>query len=87
MAKDKDGATGVLLKYFKNDPASNEHAYTFFIGGTNPVTPVYPLPLPEQMKDAVTILGADNDKIKTVDLSKLLDPSFVKSAQDRKLGG
>ena len=87
MAKDKDGATAVLLKYFKNDPASNEHAYTFFIGGTNPVTPVYPLPLPEQMKDAVTILGADNDKIKTVDLAKLLDATFVKSAQDRKLGG
>jgi sulfonate transport system substrate-binding protein len=87
MAKDKDGATAVLLKYFKNDPASNEHAYTFFIGGPTPVTPVYPLPLPEQMKDSVTILGVDNDKIKTVDLAKLLDPSFVKSAQDRKLGG
>ena len=87
MAKDKDGATAVLLKYFKNDPASNEHAYNFFIAGTNPVTPVYPLPLPEQMKDAVTILGADNDKIKTVDLTKLNDPTFVKSAQDRKLGG
>ena len=87
MAKDKDGATGVLLKYFKNDPASNEHAYNFFIAGSNPVTPVYPLPLAEQMKDAVTILGADNDKIKTVDLAKLLDATFVKSAQDRKLGG
>jgi ABC-type nitrate/sulfonate/bicarbonate transport system substrate-binding protein len=87
MAKDKEGATAVLLKYFKNDPASNEHAYTFFIGGTNPVTPVYPAPAIEQMKDAVTILGADNDKIKTVDVSKMLDASFVKSAQDRKLGG
>lgn len=87
MAKDKDGATAVLLKYFKNDPASNDHAYNFFIAGTNPVTPVYPAPTAEQMKDAITILGADNDKIKTVDLSKLLDPSLVKSAQDRKLGG
>ncbi len=87
MAKDKDGATAVLLKYFKNDPASNEHAFNFFIGGTNPVTPVYPAPAVEQMKDAVTILGVDNDKIKTVDLTKLLDASFVKSAQDRKLGG
>ncbi|HYK98135.1 MAG TPA: ABC transporter substrate-binding protein [Candidatus Acidoferrales bacterium] len=87
MAKDKDGATAVLLKYFKNDPASNDHAYNFFIAGTNPVTPVYPAPAAEQMKDAVTILGADNDKIKTVDLSKLLDASLVKNAQDRKLGG
>ena len=87
MAKDKDGATAVLLKYFKNDPASNDHAYTFFIGGTSPVTPVYPAPAAEQMKDAVTILGVDNDKIKTVDLAKLLDASFVKSAHDRKIGG
>ena len=87
MAKDKDGATAVLLKYFKNDPASNEHAYTFFIGGASPVTPVYPLPAVEQFKDAQSILGADNDKVKTFDVSKMLDASFVKSAQERKLGG
>jgi NitT/TauT family transport system substrate-binding protein len=87
MAKDKEGANGVLLKYFKNDPASNEHAYVFFIGGPSPVTPVYPAPAVEQFKDAVTILGADNDKIKTVDISKMIDASFVKSAQERKLGG
>jgi len=88
MAKDKDGSITVLQKYFKsNDNDSAAHAFNFFVAGTNPVTPVYPLPAVEQMKDAVTILGADNDKIKTVDLTKLLDASFVKSAQDRKLGG
>ena len=31
--------------------------------------------------------SADNDKIKSVDLTKFLDASLVKSAQDRKLGG
>ena len=88
MAKDKDGSIQVLQKYFKsNDNESANHAFQFFIGGASPVTPLYPLPATEQFKDAVTILGADNDKVKTFDVNKMLDTSFVKSAQDRKLGG
>ena len=88
MAKDKDGAITVLKKYFKSDnTASMEKAYTFFISGNTPVTPVYPAITVDQFKDAVTILGADNDKIKSVDLAKMIDTSFVKNAQDRKLGG
>ncbi len=88
MAQDKEGAIAVLKKYFKSDDTeSMTHAYNFFIGGTSPVTPVYPAPGVDQFKDAIAILGADNDKIKTVDISKMIDTSFVKSAQDRKLGG
>jgi ABC-type nitrate/sulfonate/bicarbonate transport system substrate-binding protein len=88
MAKDKDGSIAVLQKYFKiTETESPTHAFNFFIAGTSPVTPVYPAPVVEQWKDAVTILGADNDKIKAVDISKMIDTSFVKSAQDRKLGG
>ena len=88
MAKDKDGSIAVLNQYFKKDLGeAATHAYNFFIAGPNPVAPVYPAPGAEQLKDAVAILGADNDKIKTVDLNKLNDPSFVKSAQDRKIGG
>ena len=88
MAKDKEGSIAVLQKYFKiTETESPTHAYNFFIGGASPVTPVYPVPGVEQFKDAVAILGPDNDKIKTVDISKMIDTSFVKSAQDRKLGG
>jgi NitT/TauT family transport system substrate-binding protein len=88
MAKDKDGSVAVLQKYFKiTETESPTHAFNFFIGGPSPVTPVYPGPVVEQWKDAVAILGADNDKIKTVDISKMIDTTFVKSAQDRKLGG
>ena len=88
MSTDKPGALAVLDKYFKKTLGENgARAFDFFIGGKTPVTPVYPNTALEQFKDAVDILGATNDKIKTVDLSKLLDSSFVKSAQDRKLGG
>jgi NitT/TauT family transport system substrate-binding protein len=88
MATDKDGSIAVLKKYFKLDEnESPAHAYTFFIAGATPVTPVYPAPAVEQFKDAIAILGLDNEKIKAVDISKMIDTSFVKSAQDRKLGG
>ena len=88
MAKDKDGSIQVLQKYFKGtDTEASTHAFNFFIAGSTPVTPVYPLPAADQFKDAQTILGADNDKVKTYDVTKMLDTSFVKSAQERKLGG
>jgi hypothetical protein len=88
MKADKDGSVAVLKKYFKSDDTANMgRAYDFFIGGASPVTPAYPFPAVEQFKDAVAILGATNDKIKTVDITKLIDTSYVKSAQDRKLGG
>jgi NitT/TauT family transport system substrate-binding protein len=87
MAKDKDGSIAVLKKYFKlTEDEAPTHAYNFFIGAASPVTPLYPAPAVEQFKDAVAILGADNDKIKGVDISKMIDTSLVKSAQDRKLG-
>ena len=88
MKTDKDGAIAVLKKYFKFDDTPNSTiAYDFFIGGASPVTPAYPSPEVGQFKDAVEVLGKGNDKIKAVDIGKMLDASFIKSAQDRKLGG
>lgn len=88
MKSDKDGAIAVLKKYFKSDDQpSMLSAYDFFIGGANPVTPSYPFTEVGQFKDAVEILGKANDKIKTVDISKMIDRTFVQSALDRKLGG
>ena len=88
MKTDRDGSIAVLKKYFKfDDTANSAIAYDFFVGGASPVTPTYPIVEVGQFKDAVEILGKTNDKIKTVDISKMLDNSFMKSAQDRKLGG
>jgi NitT/TauT family transport system substrate-binding protein len=85
MKSDKAGAVAVLGKYFKldNQDALNS-AYDFFM---NEVTVPYLYPDVAQFKDAVEILGKTNDKIKTVDIAKMLDRSFMQSAQDRKLGG
>ena len=85
MKADKAGAVAVLGKYFKldNQDALNG-AYDFFM---NEVTMPYLYPEVTQFKDAVDILGKTNDKIKTVDIAKMLDRSFIQSAQDRKLGG
>jgi len=85
MKSDKTGAVAVLGKYFKldNQDALN-NAYDFFM---NEVTVPYLYPEVTQFKDAVEILGKTNDKIKTVDIAKMLDRSFMQSAQDRKLGG
>jgi hypothetical protein len=75
----------VLAKYFKiTDTTALAGAYDFFM---NEVTVPYLFPEVVQFKDAVDILGKTNDKIKTVDISKMLDRTFIQSAQDRKLGG
>ena len=84
MKSDKQGAVDVLAKYFKiTDAAALAAAYDFFM---NEVTVPYLYPDPIQFKDAVEILGKTNDKIKTVDVAKMLDRTFMQSAQDRKLG-
>jgi NitT/TauT family transport system substrate-binding protein len=85
MKADKAGATAVLGKYFKLDnQTALDAAYDFFM---NEVTVPYLFPDVTQFKDAVEILGKTNDKIKSVDIAKMLDKSFIQSAQDRKLGG
>ena len=85
MKADKAGAVAVLGKYFKldNQDALNG-AYDFFM---NEVTVPYLFPEVAQFKDAVAILGKTNEKIKTVDIAKMIDRTFMQSAQDRKLGG
>jgi NitT/TauT family transport system substrate-binding protein len=81
----KDATVGILGKYFKStDTPLMERTYTFFLGE---VLPMYPSPTPNLLGDAIDVLGAKNPNIKSVDLTKLLDPSYVNSAQTRKLGG
>ena len=81
--KDKDFVLNILRKYDKlDDPALLEDAYNFY---TFNVAPSLPYPKPEQFTDTIAQLGETNAHIKSVDLSKLLDDSFVKSAAERGL--
>ena len=83
--QDKAFAIQVLKKYLKNDDDTAMGAtYDYF---TQKVTPVLPYPRPEQFADSVKVLSEQNPRVKDVDVGKLLDPSFVQSAADRKLGG
>jgi len=85
MKADKAGATAVLGKYFKLDNQSAlDGAYDFFM---NEVTVPYLYPEVVQFKDAVAILGAGNPNVAKVEIAKMIDRSFMQSAQDRKLGG
>jgi NitT/TauT family transport system substrate-binding protein len=85
MKADKAGATAVLGKYFKLDnQTALDAAYDFFM---NEVTVPYLYPEVVQFKDAVDILGKGNPNIAKVDISKMIDRSFMQSAQDRKLAG
>jgi hypothetical protein len=49
------------------------------------VTQTQPFPKPEMFADAQAILGAKSDKVKSYDVTKMLDTSFVQSAVDRGL--
>jgi NitT/TauT family transport system substrate-binding protein len=85
MKTDKAGATAVLGKYFKiTDQPALDGAYDFFM---NEVTTPYLYPEVGQFKDAVSILGPGNPNIAKVDISKMIDRTFIQSAETRKLGG
>lgn len=83
--KDKAYTVQVLAKYTQsNDTAANQASYDLY---AKEVVESYPHPRSEQFADAQAILGKSNQKVASVDLTKLYDASFVKSAASRKVGG
>lgn len=81
--KDKAFAISVMKKYFKTDDEKGLNAtYDFF---ALEVAPALPYITEDQFKEAIAELGKKNEKIKGFDASKVIDPSFVKSAADRGL--
>ncbi len=82
---DKPFTIGVLKKYFKSDDDRAMGAtYDFY---ASEVLASQPFPRPELFTDSIAVLAQRNEKIKSVDLQSILDPSFVQSAVDRKLAG
>jgi NitT/TauT family transport system substrate-binding protein len=80
--KDKAAAVKAIQHWVKDDEESIGHAYDLYEAQTYTPTP---LPRPELWDDAKSVLGAKNEAIKSYDVSKLVDPSFVQSAIDRGL--
>ncbi|MFI5267459.1 MAG: hypothetical protein ACHQ7M_08795 [Chloroflexota bacterium] len=74
---------GVLKKNLKSDDDQAMSAtYDYYVGE---VIPKLPYPKADQLGDAEDELSVGNDAVRRVDLSKLLDDSFVKSAAQRGL--
>lgn len=85
VRKDKKFAEQVLSKWEKvTDQATLDNAYAFYV---NEVFPAYPTPKAEQYQAAISVLAPKNPKLQGFYVNKVLDASFVKAAQDKKLGG
>ncbi len=82
LRKDKAGGIEVFKKELKltGDKVA-EGTYDF----TMKVYPAYPYVRKEHLSDSVKVLSVQNPKVASYDLMKLLDESFVKSAEQRGL--
>ena len=81
VKKDKPFALDVMKKYLKlDDQRKLNNAYDFWVGET---MPSLPYPEAKQFTDSVAVIAQTNPKAKGYDLSKLLEPSLIKSAADR----
>lgn len=86
IRRDEPFTDQVLIKWEKvnNDAAILKDTYNFYV---KEIFPQYPTPRPEQYQAAIDVLKVNNSKLVDFKVSKILDASFVKSAQDRKVGG
>ncbi|HEY8694227.1 MAG TPA: ABC transporter substrate-binding protein, partial [Chloroflexota bacterium] len=81
---DKPYAEQVMSKYLKlDDKVALDAAYDFFAGK---ILPTIPDVKAEQFKDAVDGLSKTNPAIKSIDLSTVIDDSFVQDAAKRGVG-
>jgi ABC-type nitrate/sulfonate/bicarbonate transport system substrate-binding protein len=80
---DKALTTSVIRKYFKNDDqAQLDATYAYF---SQHIHPALPYPRPEQFTEILAITAQTNPQANGFDVSTILDPSFVRSAEDRGL--
>ncbi len=83
MKKNKQFAVGVLKKYFKSDDDAAMGATVDFY--VSEVLPALPYPRADLFADAIAVLSSKDPKVKTFDVNRILDPSFVQKAADRGL--
>lgn len=84
IRKDKAFTLEMMHKHLKyDDERMYEVAYQYYFAGG--AIPPLPFPKPTQFADSIKVLSEKNPKVRSLDLSKILDPSFVQSAADRGL--
>jgi ABC-type nitrate/sulfonate/bicarbonate transport system substrate-binding protein len=84
MRQDKALTEATLKKNMKlEDQAAMDAVYTYFTGS---VFPRLPYLQPEQFGDVMPVLVKQSEKLQNYDLSKVMDSSLVKDAEDRGLG-
>ena len=85
MKKDKGGTLPVMEKLLKvTDQAALSQTYDYYV---SQIFPVYPEVTPPAWIYSRDEYAKTNAKVKDLDVTKVIDDSFVKNAQDRKVGG
>lgn len=83
IRSDRAFSLQVLKKYFKSDDDQAMNAvYDFYV---NEVINPRPLTRPEAFQNSIQALAVRNPQVQDVDLSTIIDNSFVQSALDRHL--
>jgi|SRR5579859_111996 len=85
MKKDKAGTLPVMQKLLKvTDQAALSQTYDYYV---TQIFPVYPEVTPPAWEYSRDEFAKTNAAVKGLDVTKVIDNSFVKNAQDRKVGG
>ena len=85
MKKDKPGTLPVMQKLLNvTDQDALSQTYDYYV---TQIFPVYPTVAPKEWLYSRDELAKTNAAVKDLDVTKVIDNSFVKNAQDRKIGG
>jgi NitT/TauT family transport system substrate-binding protein len=85
MKKDKPGTLPVMEKLLKvSDQDALAQTYDYYV---TQIFPIYPTVGPKEWVYSRDELAKTTPTVKDLDINKIIDNTFVKNAQDRKLGG
>jgi NitT/TauT family transport system substrate-binding protein len=85
MKKDKVGTLPVMQKLLNvTDQDALAQTYDYYV---TQIFPVYPAVTPKEWIYSRDELAKTTPTVKDLDVTKIIDNTFVKNAQDRKLGG
>ena len=85
MKKDKPGTLPVMQKLLNvTDQDALSQTYDYYV---TQIFPVYPTVAPKEWLYSRDELAKSNAAVKDLDVTKVIDNTFVKNAQDRKVGG